>query len=109
MTYTPPAAGAPAVQQTQSIVALVVGGISFILSAIPFVSILALVGGIVAVVLGFRAKKLEPGAPEWMSLAARIAGFVSIGLSIVFGIIYLALFVLPFLIPLWFVGSYNSL
>jgi hypothetical protein len=109
MTYTPPAAGAPAVPQTQSLVSLIVGVMSFFFSFAPFVNLLAFAGGIVAVVFGFRAAKIEPQAPPWMSLVGRISGFVAIAFSIVFGIVWLAVFVLPLLIPLWFATSYNSL
>lgn len=106
---TPPAAPAPAgayvpgpaVKQTQSLVSFIIGIVAFLFAAVPFVNFLAFAGGIVAVVLGFRAKKAEPDAPKWMSLVGIIGGFVAIGLSLIFGLIYL----ITFLAPLLFLGA----
>jgi hypothetical protein len=97
MADVPAASLTPAVKQTQSLVSFIIGLVAFLFSAVPFVNFLAFVAGIVAVVLGFRAKKAEPGAPKWMSLTGIIGGFVAIGLSLIFGLVYLVAFVGPLL------------
>jgi len=79
--YAP--AGAP-VKQTLSIVSFILGIVGVIFA---FVYGFGLIPGIVAVILGFQAKKKEPGAPKWMSLTGRITGFVAIGLSLIFGLL----------------------
>lgn len=84
-------------KQTLSLTSMIIGIAAFVFAAIPFVNFLAFVGGIVAVVLGFRARKTETAAPAWMSLTGIIGGFVALGLSLLFGVIYLIAFIGPFL------------
>jgi len=84
-TPTPPPAApaAPAAvgpKQTLSLVSFIVGLAGFVFS---WVAILGLAAGVVAVILGFRARKSEPGAPPWMSLVGIIAGFVAIGIGLI--------------------------
>ena len=89
---------APGPKQTLSLASFIVGLAAFVLSW--FIG-LGLIPGIVAVVLGFKAKKSEPGAPPWMSMVGIIAGFVGIGLSIIVGLIS----IVTILIPLLYLGS----
>ena len=90
----------PAVKQTRSLVAFIFGIAAFLFAAVPLVNFLAFCAGVAAVVLGFRARKSEPQAPQWMSLVGIIGGFAGIALSLVFGIVYLI-----GLIPFWFLAQ----
>jgi hypothetical protein len=92
---------APAPKQTLSLASFIVGLASFVLSW--FIG-LGLIPGIVAVVLGFKAKKSEPGAPQWMAMVGIIAGFVGIGLSIIVGLVS----IVTILLPLLFFSSYTG-
>ena len=88
-TPPPAAAGAPMAagpKQTLSLVSFIVGLAAFVFS---WVAILGLAAGVVAVILGFRAKKTEPGAPSWMPLIGIIAGFVAIGIGIIVLILWI--------------------
>jgi hypothetical protein len=103
--YAPAAPGAyapaaPGPKQTLSLVSFIVGIGAFVLS---FVIGIGLIPGIVAVILGFRARKTEKAAPQWMSLIGIIGGFVAIGFSIIFGLIFIA----SVLVPLIFLSSYG--
>lgn len=104
---TPPAAAqpgyapaAPGPKQTQSLTSFILGIVAFLFAAVPFIGFLALIAGIVAVVLGFKAKKSEPAAPKWMSLVGIIGGFVAIGIALIAGLVFLLSF-----LPLLFIGS----
>lgn len=92
---TPPPAAAPGPKQSLSLASFIVGLASFVLS---WIFGLGLIPGIVAVVLGFKAKKSEPGAPQWMWLVGIITGFVGIGISLIFGLITIIGIVLPLIL-----------
>lgn len=98
--YAAPAGapGAPAPKQSLSLASFITGIAAFVLS---WIFGLGLIPGIVAVVLGFKAKKSEPGAPQWMSLVGIIGGFVGIGLSIIMFFVT----VLPFIFAAIFFAS----
>jgi len=74
----------PAVKQGLSLASFIVGLAAFVFS---WVWGIGFVPGIVAVILGFMARKREPQAPRWMWLIGIIAGFVAIFVSLIFGII----------------------
>ncbi|WP_157981626.1 hypothetical protein [Protaetiibacter intestinalis] len=100
-TYAAP--GTP-VKQTLSIVSFVLGIAGVVFS---FIYGLGLIPGIIAVVLGFRAKKSEPAAPKWMSLTGIITGFVAIGISLIAGLITIVAIVSYFALINQY-GSYYS-
>lgn len=91
--YTPASAEGP--KQSLSLASFIVGLASFVLS---WIFGLGLIPGIVAVVLGFKAKKQETGAPQWMWLVGIISGFVGIGLSVIIGLVTIVSVVLPLII-----------
>ena len=93
----PPAAPAPAPvaagpKQALSLTSFIMGLAGLLFCAVPFFGFLV---ALAAVIIGFIARKREPGAPKWMSLVGIIAGFVAIVLGI---ILTLTIFILPLLI-----------
>jgi hypothetical protein len=90
---------APGPKQGLSLASFIVGLAAFVFS---WIIGLGLLPGIVAVILGFKGKKSEPGAPSWMSLVGIISGFVAIGLSLVVGFVSL-------IVPLIWLSSVGTL
>ena len=95
---TPPAAPGEPVKQTLSLVSFIVGIGSIVFSGL---SIIGLAAGIVAIILSNKAKKSEPDAPQWMKTLGLVFGIIGAILSVIFGIIFLA----SFIVPLIFLGS----
>ena len=99
---TPPPAGAPAAtgpKQTMSIIGFVLGLASVVI--LSWTGLIGIAAGIAAIIVSNKAKKSEPGAPSWMHTVGVITGIVGIILSIIFGLVLLA----SFLLPLLFLGS----
>lgn len=100
----PPVHPAPPVAvsqpQTLGILALILGIVGLLASA----AAAGLVFGIAAAILGHLSLRREPAA-RGMALGGLITGYVSIGISVVWGIIMLA----ALLIPLFAVGLFAGL
>jgi hypothetical protein len=77
--------------QTLSLTSFIVGLASLVFCWVP---VLGFLGAVAAIVIGFIAKRKEPGAPKWMWLVGIISGFAAILLSL--------LFLIPFLLLLAF-------
>jgi phage-related protein len=77
----PPAAAGP--KQTLSLTSFIAGLAAIVLTWIPFVNIIGLIAGVVAIITGFLAKKKEPAAPKWMWIVGIIAGFVAVLISLI--------------------------
>ncbi len=89
---TPPAPAGPT--QTLSLVSFIVGIGSIVFSGI---SLIGLAAGIVAIILSNKAKKSEPGAPDWMKTLGLVFGIIGAILSVIFGILFLVSFIAPFI------------
>ena len=99
--YAAPAAyGAPVAgpKQTLSLTSFILGIAGMVFSWVPFLGFLA---SLAAIIIGFIARKREPGAPKWMSLIGIILGFV----AIVIGIIVIALLFISIALS---ASTYNS-
>lgn len=95
-----PVAAAPVASsptQTLGILALILGIVGLLASA----AAAGLVFGIAAAILGHQSLRREPAA-RGMAIAGLVTGYVSIGVSVVSGIILLA----TMLIPLFAVGLF---
>ena len=95
---TPPpaysaASAAPGPKQTLALTSFITGLAAFVFSWVP---VLSLAAGIVAIIVGIRAKNKEPLAPKWMWIVGIIAGAVGALFSIIWGLAWL----LPFIIAL---------
>lgn len=86
--YAAPAYSAPVAgpKQTLSLTSFILGLAGIVFSWVPFLGFLA---SLAAIIIGFIARKREPGAPKWMSLIGIILGFVAIviGLIVIVGLI----------------------
>jgi hypothetical protein len=81
--YAAPAAYAAQVggpKQALSLTSFILGIAGMVFSWVPFLGFLASLG---AIIIGFIARKREPGAPKWMSLIGIILGFVAIVIGII--------------------------
>lgn len=87
-------------KQTLGIIALVLGIIGLLASAVAA----GLVFGIAAAILGHLSLRGEPAA-RGMAIAGLVTGYVSIGISVVWGIILLAAFLIPLFAVGLFVGT----
>jgi hypothetical protein len=79
----PPAAPMPAAagpKQTLSLVSFILGIAGIVFSWVP---VLPFFASLAAIIIGFIARKNEPGAPKWMALVGIILGFVAIALAII--------------------------
>jgi hypothetical protein len=74
-----PAPGAAGPKQALSLTSFILGIAGLVFSWVPVLPFLA---SLAAIILGFIARKNEPGAPKWMALVGIILGFVAIGLAI---------------------------
>ena len=85
---TPPAASptpaAAGPKQVLSLTSLILGIAGIVFSWVPVLPFLA---SLAAIIIGFIARKNEPGAPKWMALIGIILGFVAIGLAVLFLVI----------------------
>jgi hypothetical protein len=77
-----PAAAGP--KQALSLTSFILGIAGLVFSWVPVLPFLA---SLAAIIIGFIARKNEPGAPKWMALVGIILGFVAIGLAILFLVI----------------------
>jgi hypothetical protein len=82
----PPAAapGPAGPKQALSLTSFILGIAGLVFSWVPVLPFLA---SLAAIIIGFIARKNEPGAPKWMALVGIILGFVAIGLAILFLVI----------------------
>ena len=80
----PPAPVAPGPKQTLSIVALIGGIASFVLS---WVFVLGFLISVAAIVISVMARGREPGAPKWMWIIGLVGGILGLVGSIIWGII----------------------
>lgn len=98
----PTAYGAPVAgpKQTLSLTSFILGIAGIVFSWIPFLGFLA---SLAAIIIGFMARKREPGAPKWMSLVGIILGFV----AIVIGIIVIILLVISIVLSANTYNTYN--
>jgi len=74
-----PAPGPAGPKQALSLTSFILGIAGIVFSWVPILPFLA---SLAAIILGFIARKNEPGAPKWMALVGIILGFVAIGLAI---------------------------
>ena len=81
--------GGTSPKQGLSLTSFIVGLAGLLI--LSWVPILGLLVGIAAVVLGFMAKRREPGAPQWMWIVGVIAGFLTILINLFFTIGFIAL------------------
>jgi hypothetical protein len=86
---TPYGAPVAAPKQALSLTSFILGLAGLLFSWVPFVGILGFLASVGAVVTGFLGKAKEPQAPKWMWLIGIIAGFVAIGISIIFLIVFI--------------------
>ncbi|MES2094397.1 MAG: hypothetical protein V4531_11375 [Actinomycetota bacterium] len=93
--YAAPASGP---KQTLSLTSFILGIAGLVFSWIPVLGFLA---SLAAIIIGFIARKREPGAPKWMSLVGIILGFVAIVIGIIVIVILIATIALS-------ANSYNN-
>jgi hypothetical protein len=86
---TPYGAPVAAPKQALSLTSFILGLAGLLFSWVPIVGILGFLASVGAVVTGFLGKSKEPQAPKWMWLIGIIAGFVAIGISIIFLIVFI--------------------
>ena len=82
--YAAPVAGP---KQTLSLTSFILGIAGMVFSWIPILGFLA---SLAAIIIGFIARKREPGAPKWMSLIGIILGFVAIVIGIIVIVLLIA-------------------
>jgi nucleoside recognition membrane protein YjiH len=86
---TPYGAQVATPKQSLSLTSFILGLAGLLFSWIPFVGVLGFLASVGAVVTGFLGRAKEPQAPKWMWLIGIIAGFVAIGISIIFLIVFI--------------------
>lgn len=96
-------ATAAPVKQTLSLIAFIAGLVGLLLSLAGGFGFLP---ALAAVILGFMGKKKEPQAPKWMWLTGIITGFVGMGISLIWGILWVVATLLPLLMFGAAVGEY---
>ena len=75
-----PMPGPAGPKQSLSLTSFILGIAGLIFSWVPILPFLA---SLAAIIIGFIARKNEPGAPKWMALVGIILGFVAIGIAII--------------------------
>jgi hypothetical protein len=76
-------------KQSLSLTSFILGLAGLLFAWIPVVGIFGFLASVGAVVTGFLGRAKEPQAPKWMWLIGIIAGFVAIGISIIFFILFI--------------------
>jgi hypothetical protein len=84
------APGTPGPKQTLSLTSFILGLGGLVFSWVLGLGFLA---SLAAIIIGFMARKREPGAPKWMALVGIIAGFVAIGIGLIVTVVTILSFV----------------